>query len=54
MTTISALESVHIKGIFGDYKDKKVVGEEFAGKLEIIKFENGKSTSSIIKIIQGL
>ena len=38
----------------GDYKDKKVVGEEFAGKLEIIKFENGKSTSSIIKIIRGL
>jgi D-beta-D-heptose 7-phosphate kinase / D-beta-D-heptose 1-phosphate adenosyltransferase len=43
--------NVLVKG--GDYMEKKVVGEEFSGKLEIVKFEKGKSTSNIINIIKG-
>lgn len=33
-----------------DYKDKKIVGSEFAGKTELIKLVDGFSTSNIVKI----
>jgi len=41
-----------IKG--GDYKDKKVIGSDIAGKVKLVDFIEGKSTSSIIKKINDL
>jgi D-beta-D-heptose 7-phosphate kinase/D-beta-D-heptose 1-phosphate adenosyltransferase len=40
-----------VKG--GDYKDKKVVGTEFAGKLTLVDFVDGKSTTKTIQKIKG-
>ena len=41
-----------VKG--GDYKDKKVVGQEIVDELRIIDFVPGKSTSNIINKIKNL
>jgi D-beta-D-heptose 7-phosphate kinase / D-beta-D-heptose 1-phosphate adenosyltransferase len=38
----------------GDYKNQKVVGEDFAKELKIIDFIDGKSTTITIKKIQSL
>ena len=40
---------VLVKG--GDYKAEEVVGREFAGKVEILSFVDGYSTSNIIEKI---
>jgi len=40
-----------VKG--GDYEGKEVVGTEFAGKLKLVDFVNGKSTTKTIEKIQG-
>ena len=42
---------VLVKG--GDYEGKKVVGTEFAGKLKLVDFVDGKSTTKTIQKIQG-
>ena len=42
--------NILVKG--GDYKNKKVVGQELVDELKIVEFENGKSTSLIIEKIQ--
>jgi D-beta-D-heptose 7-phosphate kinase/D-beta-D-heptose 1-phosphate adenosyltransferase len=38
----------------GDYKGKNVVGQDIAKELKLIDFVDGKSTTKIIKKIQGL
>ena len=43
---------VLVKG--GDYKGKKVVGQEIAKELKLVKFINGKSTSKTIERIRNL
>jgi len=48
ITTI--VPDILVKG--GDYKDKKVVGEEIAKELILIDFIEGRSTSSTITKIQ--
>ena len=40
-----------VKG--GDYKGKAVVGTEFSGKLKLVDFVDGKSTTKTIEKIQG-
>lgn len=40
-----------VKG--GDYEGKKVVGEEFAGQLILVKYVNGKSTTGTIEKIKN-
>jgi len=40
-----------VKG--GDYKDKKVIGTEFAKELRLVDFVDGKSTTEVIKKIGG-
>jgi len=42
---------VLVKG--GDYEGKEVVGTEFAGKLKLVDFVDGKSTTKTIEKIQG-
>ena len=42
---------VLVKG--GDYKDKKVIGTEFANELRLVDFVDGKSTTEVIKKIGG-
>jgi len=42
---------VLVKG--GDYEGKSVVGTEFAGKLKLVDFVDGKSTTKTIEKIQG-
>ncbi len=42
---------VLVKG--GDYKDKKVIGTEFAKELRLVDFVDGKSTTEVIKKIGG-
>lgn len=42
---------VLVKG--GDYKDKEVVGTEFARELRLVDFVEGKSTTSVIEKIGG-
>ena len=39
-----------VKG--GDYKDKKVAGQEIVDELKLVKFIENKSTSQIIKKIK--
>ena len=41
-----------VKG--GDYRAEDVIGREFAGRVEIIPFEEGYSTTNIVKKIVGL
>lgn len=41
-----------VKG--GDYRPDQVAGREYAGKVEIIKFEEGYSTTGLIEKIAGL
>lgn len=41
-----------VKG--GDYKPEEVAGREYAGRVEIIKFEEGYSTTGIVKQIAKL
>lgn len=40
-----------VKG--GDYKVEEVVGREFAKKVVLVKFLNGRSTTNIIKAIEN-
>lgn len=47
----SVMPDVLVKG--GDYKASDVVGKEYAGKVEIIDFVNGYSTTSTIKKLNG-
>lgn len=42
---------VLVKG--GDYEGKKVIGTEFASKLKLVDFVDGKSTTNTIQKIQG-
>jgi D-beta-D-heptose 7-phosphate kinase / D-beta-D-heptose 1-phosphate adenosyltransferase len=55
-TPIDLIKIIHpdilTKG--GDYKNKKVIGENFAKELKIIDFFDGKSTTKTIKKIQSL
>lgn len=44
--------NILVKG--GDYANKKVIGENFVDRLEIVEYEDGKSTSKIIESIKGL
>ena len=39
-----------VKG--ADYKDKEIVGSEFAKRVELIEFIEGKSTTKIIEKIK--
>ena len=39
-----------VKG--GDYKGRKIVGEDIVGELKLIEFIDGKSTSNTIKRIK--
>ncbi|MBP5736916.1 MAG: bifunctional heptose 7-phosphate kinase/heptose 1-phosphate adenyltransferase, partial [Acidaminococcaceae bacterium] len=41
-----------VKG--GDYHPDQVVGSEYAGKVEIIEFEEGYSTTGLVNQIAGL
>ena len=41
-----------VKG--GDYRPDQVAGREYAGKVEIIKFEEGYSTTGLVEKIAGL
>lgn len=41
-----------VKG--GDYRPEQVVGREYAGKVEIIEFEEGYSTTGLVERIAGL
>jgi D-beta-D-heptose 7-phosphate kinase/D-beta-D-heptose 1-phosphate adenosyltransferase len=41
-----------VKG--GDYRPDQVVGREYAGKVEIIEFEEGYSTTGLVNQIAGL
>ena len=50
---ISVLEpDVLVKG--GDYKPEKVAGREYAGKVEIVSFVDGYSTTKMIEKIKEL
>jgi len=42
---------VLVKG--GDYKDKKVVGQDIAKELKLVQFIDAKSTSKMIKKIRN-
>ena len=44
--------NILVKG--GDYANKKVIGENFVDRLEIVEYEDGNSTSKIIESIKGL
>ena len=56
MTTISPLESVHIKGIFGDYKDKNennilnLSEKKNLLIIQIVKYKNSKVSIESLKI----
>ena len=41
-----------VKG--GDYQPEQVAGREYAGKVEIIEFEEGYSTTGLVERIAGM